>query len=63
MKRLLLIIPLLWLGGCAGINDHHASYLRSKCVISGFERDTVAFSQCYEEESSLWWDQVKDHQF
>ena len=62
MKAILLLLTLVTLSGCAGIAEHHVSYLQSKCAISGFERGTTAHSQCYQEESSLWWDQAKTHQ-
>ncbi len=65
MKAALQVIPLiilLSLGGCAGIEDHHVSYLQSKCAIYGFERGTDAHARCYRQESTLWWDQVKERQ-
>ena len=62
MTRLLGIIAICCLGGCAGISDHHVSYLQSKCDIYGFERETPAFSRCYQEESDLWWDQIRKNQ-
>ena len=62
MKAVLLIFAAALLGGCAGISDHHMSYLQSKCEIFGFDRGSAAHSTCYQKESDLWWDQVKDHQ-
>lgn len=62
MKVTRLLLTLATLSGCAGIPEHHMSYLQSKCAIYGFERGTDAHSQCYQKESSLWWDQAKTHQ-
>ena len=62
MKAILFVATALLLGGCAGISDHHVSYLQSKCEIFGFDRGSAAHSACYQKESDLWWDQVKEHQ-
>jgi hypothetical protein len=62
MKTILFVAAALLLGGCAGISDHHVSYLNSKCEIFGFDRGSAAHSACYQKESDLWWDRVKDQQ-
>ena len=62
MKTITLAAAMALLSGCAGISEHHMSYLQSKCEIFGFDRGSAAHSVCYQKESDLWWNEVKEHQ-